>query len=88
MFTTGNGNNDTGWSNAQYDRLIAQAQVAPTEAQRVQLLQQAEAILLDELPVLPIYWYTRVYMKDPRVQGWEPKVLDNHPYKYISLSAS
>ena len=87
IFTTGNGNNDTGWSNAEYDRLIAQAQVAGDETERVQLLKQAEAILLEELPVLPIYWYTRVYMKDPRVEGWEPKLLDNHPYKYIRLSA-
>ncbi|MGF1549728.1 MAG: peptide ABC transporter substrate-binding protein [Sphingomonadaceae bacterium] len=88
LFTTGNGNNDTGWSNSSYDSLIRRAQTADSEEQRISLLKRAEAILLEDLPVLPIYWYTRVYMKDPRVQGWVPKLLDNRPYKYVSLSAS
>jgi len=83
LFTAGNGNNDTGWVNAQYDALIAKAQTAQSEEDRVQALQDAEEILLTELPVLPIYWYTRVYMKDTQLRGWEPKVLDNHPYKYV-----
>lgn len=85
IFTSGNGNNDTGWSNAQYDGLIGRARVAASEAERMQLLQQAETLLLDEMPIVPIYWYTRVYLKDSRVQGWEPKLLDNHPYKHVSL---
>lgn len=83
MFTTGNGNNDTGWANPRYDRLIAQAQVAESEEDRLRLLQEAEELLLTELPIIPIYWYTRVYLKDPRLRGWNPKVLDNHPYKYV-----
>jgi oligopeptide transport system substrate-binding protein len=87
LFTTGNGNNDTGWGSPEYDSLIQRAQTAGSEAERLQMLRDAEAILLTELPVVPIYWYTRVYMKDPRVQGWNPKVLDNRPYKHISFSA-
>lgn len=87
IFTTGNGNNDTGWSNAQYDALIQQARTASTEPQRMQLMQQAERLLLTELPVIPIYWYTRIYLKDPRVQGWNPTLLDNRPYKYVSISS-
>ena len=85
MFTTGNGNNDTGWSNPQYDRLVEAARSAGTEDERIALMQQAEAILLDDMPIVPIYWYTRVYLKDPRVQGWYPKLLDNHPYKHVWL---
>lgn len=85
MFTTGNGNNDTGWSNPQYDRLVEAARYAGSEDERIDLMQRAEAILLEEMPVIPIYWYTRVYLKDPRVQGWYPKLLDNHPYKHVSL---
>ncbi len=85
IFTSGNGNNDTGWSNAQYDALVRQAQRAVSESDRMRLMKQAEAILLDELPILPIYWYTRVYLKDPRVKGWNPTATDNHPYKYVSI---
>jgi oligopeptide transport system substrate-binding protein len=84
IFTTGNGNNDTGWSNSTYDRLIREAQAGSPE-QRMRLLREAETILLTELPVVPIYWYTRTYLLDPRVQGWHPTLLDNRPYKYVSF---
>ncbi len=85
IFTTGNGNNDTGWSDPRYDRLIAQARTAPTEEQRMAILEEAEGVLMDGMPIIPIYWYTRTYLKSPLVQGWYPKVLDNHPLKYVSL---
>jgi oligopeptide transport system substrate-binding protein len=85
MFTTGNGNNDTGWSNPRYDDLIARAFRSPDEETHFALLQEAEALLLEDLPIIPLYWYTRIYLKDPRLKGWEPKLLDNHPLKYVSF---
>lgn len=86
MFTTGNGNNDTGWSNAEYDKLIEAAFRAGTEEAHFRYLQEAEEILVEELPIVPVYWYTRIYLKDPRLRNWNPKLLDNHPYKYVYLS--
>jgi len=49
------------------------------------LFQQAEAILLDEMPFIPIYFYVTSRLIDPAVQGWYPSILDNHPYQAISL---
>jgi oligopeptide transport system substrate-binding protein len=86
IWTGGNLNNDTGWSNAGYDRLAAAALAAPNDAARYALYQQMDAILVDELPVIPIYYYTRVYALNPRVKGYWPTLLDNHPYKYIYLA--
>lgn len=83
MFTTGNGNNDTGWGSPQYDALIAKGFRSATQEEHFAALMAAEAILLEELPIVPLYWYTRIYLKDPRVQGWKPKLLDNRPYKYL-----
>jgi hypothetical protein len=40
---------------------------------------------MDEMPVLPVYFYTRVYLKRPEVKGWFPNILDDHPYKYVYL---
>jgi oligopeptide transport system substrate-binding protein len=85
MFTTGNGNNDTGWSSARYDALIEAARRAGSEEERVRLMHDAEEVLLDEMPIVPIYWYTRVYLLDTKVKGWYPKLLDNHPYKHVWL---
>jgi oligopeptide transport system substrate-binding protein len=42
---------------------------------------------MDEMPEIPIYFYTRVYLKRPEVKGWYPTLLDNHPYKYVYLES-
>jgi oligopeptide transport system substrate-binding protein len=85
MFVTGGGNNRTGWSNFEYDRLIGEAARTTDLQQRLEVFQKAEAILLDELPIIPIYFYTHVYALRPEVKGWYPTILDNHPYKYVYL---
>jgi oligopeptide transport system substrate-binding protein len=87
MFTSGNGNNDTGWSNPRYDALIDAARRAGSEDERVRLMHDAEEVLLTDMPIIPIYWYTRVYLLDTQVRGWYPKLLDNHPYKHVWLEA-
>jgi oligopeptide transport system substrate-binding protein len=88
MWLTGGGNNDTGWSHPEYDRLIAGASREADPARRMEIFQQAEAILLDELPIIPVYFYTRVALRRPEVKGWYPNILDNHPYKFLYLEES
>lgn len=85
QWETGGGNNDTGWSNARYDQLLDESLDAPDTAGRYAIYQEMEGILVDELPILPIYFYTRVNLRDPMVKGYYPTLLDNHPYKYIYL---
>ena len=88
MWLTGGGNNDTGWSNAEYDRLIAEASREANTERRKEIFQKAETILMNELPVIPIYFYTRVGLRRPEVKGWYPTILDNHPYKYVYLETN
>lgn len=85
LWVTGGGNNDARWSNADYDRLIREAGRTADLQKRLELFQQAEAILMDELPIIPVYFYTRVYALHPSVQGWYPTILDNHPYQHLWL---
>ena len=87
MYTSNSGNNDAGWSSPRYDELIAQAGATLAQAQRFALFQEAEAILMTELPVMPIYTYVNKALVAPQVRGWHPNVLDIHPYKYISLAS-
>ena len=88
MYTTNSGNNDTGWSNRRYDELIAQAGETTERERRFALFQQAEAILMTELPIMPIYTYMSKSLISPDVRGWYPNILDIHPFKYISLVPS
>lgn len=83
--TTGNGNNQTGWSNAEYDRLIAAAETAGNETERYAYFQRCEEIIAAENPILPIYFYVRNNLQRPEVKGWYSNLLDLHPLKGVFL---
>lgn len=69
MHVTGGGNNDSFWSNKEYDRLIAEAKATNDQNVRMKNMHAAEKILMDEMPVIPIYFYVNVNMYKPWVKG-------------------
>ncbi|MHC4971201.1 MAG: peptide ABC transporter substrate-binding protein [Planctomycetota bacterium] len=84
MWVTGRGNNNTGWSNARYDELIAKANTEPDAKKRIGILREAERIVTeDEFPIIPIYIYVNQGMKVDGLQGWYETVRDLHPFKYM-----
>ena len=85
MFITGDGNNETGWSNARYDELLHQANETVDPAQRENDFQQAESILIhDELPILPLYIYVGVnYFDTNKILGIWENLVDEHPLNTI-----
>jgi len=85
IMRTGDGNNRTGWSNASYDRLCAQAHEEANPARRMQLLAKGEGLLLDEAPVIPVYHYVTMELVKPYVRGLYPTVLDYHPLKFVAI---
>ena len=86
MWISGGGNNQTGWSNTRYDDMISRAACKLVNAgERMRLLQEAEQLLLNEAPVLPLYTYVNKGMLSRKVRGWHPNILDQHPLKYISV---
>ena len=85
MWTKGNGNNNTGWESPQYEALLRKAAQQPDPESRHAILAEAEGVLMDQMPILPVAWYTRLYLHRPEVRGWHPLVLDNHPWKTITL---
>lgn len=87
MWLTGGGNNQTGWTNVEYDRLISEAGKTADMPTRFDSFHKAEDILMEELPVIPIYVYTRIKLIAPTVKNWHPNILDHHPYKFVYLSA-
>ena len=70
MFTTGSGNNDADWSNAEYDKLIAKAKQTNDPAERMKYMHQAEDILMDQMVVLPIYFYIDDYVAQTNLKGY------------------
>ena len=85
MMVTGRGNNQTGWSNKQYDDLLIKAANSTSQEQRFYNFYEAEKILMDEMPIIPIYTYTRIYMLHQDVKGWGNNLLDSRPYQFVYL---
>lgn len=84
MWLEDGGNNNTGWSNARYEQLIDRANAEPDVKKRVEVLREAERILIeDEFPILPIYIYVNQGMKVDALQGWYETVRDLHPFQYM-----
>jgi len=86
MFVTGGENNQTGWSNEKYDALVKQASEESDPSKRLELLAEAESILVDELPILPIYYYVSNNMVKPRVKGFGATLQDLHPLTKIEVT--
>ena len=78
-----NGNNSTGWKNSLYDSFLRLARLEIDPSRRMHVLQQAEAVLLEDLPVLPIYTYVSNSLIKPYVRGLYPTLLDTHPLNHV-----
>ena len=81
LFQSGGGINNTGYASDEYDRFLALAAAEGDSGQRAEYLQQAEAVLLEDLPILPIYFYVSSRLIKPWVGGYEPNIMDHHRSK-------
>ena len=85
IMRTGRGNNRTGWSNQEFDELVGKANATADQEERYRLLGEAEKILIDELPIIPVYTYVRSYQLSPDVKGYSPNYFDHHHPKTLYL---
>ncbi|MCX6085253.1 MAG: peptide ABC transporter substrate-binding protein [Caldiserica bacterium] len=75
MWVTGGGNNDTGWSNKSYDALIAKAKATTDPKARMAALHAAEKILMTDMPILPIYYYTNPVLLSKGIKNFYQSTL-------------
>jgi oligopeptide transport system substrate-binding protein len=81
---TGDGNNYGEYSNKDFDDLMNKAAVEPDPAVRMKELSDAEAIMIKELPILPLLYYGCHNVVSPKLHGFADNVMDVHPSRYIS----
>lgn len=87
MWVTGGGNNDTGWGNAQYDEYVRTAKSTDDQTIRMDAMHKAEAILMQEMPIIPIYFYTRPELIKPYVKNAYTSALGYTDFKYAYIEA-
>ena len=85
VWSSESGNNFTRWKSPSYDHHLAQARLSNVAAQRFERFQQAEELLMREQPIIPLYFYTSVYLKHESVKGFYPTLLNYHPWKFVYL---
>ncbi|WHX26021.1 peptide ABC transporter substrate-binding protein [Virgibacillus halodenitrificans] len=79
-FITDSTMNRTGWSNKEYDELIANAKSETDEAKRWEYMEKAEKLLAEKMPIFPIHYYNQVFIYSEDVSG-----IVRHPVGYVEL---
>ena len=71
------------YKNPQYDALLKQADNEVDGKRRAVILRQAEAIMLDDAPIAPIYFYVNKNLVSPQITGWVDNIVDWHRSRYL-----
>lgn len=86
LWTSGNPNNDTGFSSQRFDAAIAAARQEAEPARRASLLRSAEEELLAQVPVIPLYFYAQQQLVDPDVCGFSHNLRNVHLARYLQFA--
>ena len=85
LFKSGHHRNDYGYSNELYDSLLEQIAAERIPARRRRLMYEAERVLLEDVPIIPMYAYVTKRLVNPRLKGWENNIMDHHFSKDMYL---
>lgn len=77
--------NDYGYASPEYDRLLGLAAAETDLERRAELLKQAERRLLEDVPLIPIYFYVTARMVQPWVQGYEANIMDHYRVQDLKI---
>lgn len=73
------------YSNAEYDKLLSEANMMTDLDKRAEMLKKAEKIALDENASMPIYYYLARNVVSPKVKGYKDNAFDIHRTRWMSL---
>lgn len=83
LYTSDNTGNYMGYSNPAYDRLLHESALQENTVARAELLGRAESLLMQDAPIIPIYYYARRYLVSPEVRGWQTSGRGPTPSRYL-----
>ena len=83
VLTSGNSANYPRFADPTYDRLVEKVRGATDPELRNHMIFEAEQLLAEQRPILPIFHYARAYLLRPWVHGFSPQMQDFHPLKLL-----
>ncbi len=75
--------NKTGWSSQRFEELIGKARTTADSATSMRLYRAAERIISDEVPKIPLYFYTKVTLIKPYVKGFHFNQRNQHMIHWL-----
>ena len=85
IMQSNHGQNDTGFSDPLFDGLVAEASRTLDSGKRMEILAEAEQLLLEEYPVVPLYFYVTKRLVKPWVKGYKPGIMDHNYSRDLSI---
>ncbi len=86
LLTSASGNNDYVYNNSHYDNLLSEAARERIPTRRRRLLQAAEAIMIADQPIVPLFSYVTKRLVSKRLKGWRNNIMDHHYSRYMYFS--
>ncbi len=87
LFDSETGASDTGWRSVDYDEKLEASMQARNTRRRFALLAEAERLLLEEQPIIPLYFDVRRRLVKPELRGWIANPMDLHPSRHFYFAA-
>jgi ABC-type oligopeptide transport system substrate-binding subunit len=75
----------TGWQNDAFDRLLDRARRIMDHAERMKLYRQADRILMDEAPLMPLTYSADDFLVKTWVRGYPPLMRDPSCWKDVVI---
>lgn len=85
LLYSANGMNHPGYTSSRYDELIERSAGEQDPAVRADILRQAEHILLEDMPIIPIYFYVTKHLVKKWVVGRQANIMDHHYTKNLHI---
>jgi oligopeptide transport system substrate-binding protein len=83
IFHSKNPSNFTRFTNPEFDEALRLAQAEMDPDVRAELLRTAEELVIEHVPVIPLYFYVSKHLVSENVSGWTENVLDIHQSQYL-----
>ena len=83
LLTRGEDANYSGYDNPEFDALIERANRQPDAKQRLAMMREAEAMVLRDLPVAPMWVHSEQYLVNPRITGFHNNAIGTHRYEFL-----
>jgi len=86
MWITGGGNNNAQWSNKEYDKIVSEIKSTTDAKERYAKMHEAEDILAKDMPIIPIYYYTDLYLISDKLEGMYTSPLGYKYFMYCTVT--